>query len=112
VLTYLYERASSISFYSAEPVLIEIKVKEEQIAKRTGLSIRAVSQAIIRLKLTAQSEFPDTEMFSRIRLRPACMFYCTVKRGSLCRAARTLMVCATKTATVRISLHRRKRERN
>jgi DNA-binding MarR family transcriptional regulator len=50
ILAYLYERASSISFYSKDAVLIEIKVKEEQIAKRTGLSVWAVSKGINALE--------------------------------------------------------------
>ncbi len=51
VLVYLYERASSISFYSTEAVLIEIKVQEEKIAERTGICVRAVSLAIISLEV-------------------------------------------------------------
>ena len=50
VLAYLYERASSISFYSAEAVLIEIKIKEQTIAKKTGISQAAVSKAIRSLE--------------------------------------------------------------
>lgn len=50
VLIYFYERAAAVSFYSEKEVLIEIKVKEETVAERTGLSIRAVSYAIATLE--------------------------------------------------------------
>jgi ribosomal protein L37AE/L43A len=46
VLSYLYERASSVSFFSEKPVVIELKVSQETIAERTKLSLWAVSQAI------------------------------------------------------------------
>jgi len=50
VLTYLYERASSISFYSKSEVFLEIHVSQQTIAKRTGLSENAVSSAVVELE--------------------------------------------------------------
>jgi hypothetical protein len=50
VLIYFYERAAAVSFYSEKEVLIEIKVKEETVAERTGLSMRSVSYAIATLE--------------------------------------------------------------
>ena len=50
VLLYFYERAAAVSFYSEKEILIEIKVKEETVAERTGLSLRAVSYAIATLE--------------------------------------------------------------
>jgi hypothetical protein len=49
VLLYLYERANRISFFSEQPVLIEVPVSEKKIAKRTEHSERAVRQAIAAL---------------------------------------------------------------
>src|SRR6185369_11218877 len=46
VLCYLYDRASSISFYSEKPVVIELRISQETIAERTQLSLWAVSQAV------------------------------------------------------------------
>src|SRR5580704_2461336 len=48
VLLYLYELANERSYYSeAEvPMLIEVPVKEEKIAERTGCSLRSVRLAI------------------------------------------------------------------
>src|ERR1700681_2416144 len=50
VLTYFFERANSISFYSASAVIIEIHVREKVIAARTGLSEDTVSDAIVSLE--------------------------------------------------------------
>ncbi len=50
VLIYFYERAAAVSFYSEKEILIEIKVKEETVAERTDLSLRAVSYAIASLE--------------------------------------------------------------
>jgi hypothetical protein len=50
VLCYLYEFASTISFYSSEPVVIQLKVSQEKIAEKTGLSLRAVPAAIQELE--------------------------------------------------------------
>jgi len=50
VLAYLYEFASGISFYSSEPVVIELKVSQGKIAEKTGLSLRAVPAAIQELE--------------------------------------------------------------
>ena len=50
VLCYLYELASGISFYSDKPVVIELKVSQEKIAEKTGLSLRAVPGAIQELE--------------------------------------------------------------
>lgn len=50
VLIYFYERAAAVSFYSEKEVLIEIKVKEETVAERTGLGVRTVCRAIETLE--------------------------------------------------------------
>lgn len=50
VLIYLYERAAAVSFYSEKEILIEIKVKEETVAERTGLGVRTVIRAIETLE--------------------------------------------------------------
>jgi hypothetical protein len=51
VLSYFYERANTVSFFSAKAVFIEVKVREQILAKRTGLSVRAVETAIISLEV-------------------------------------------------------------
>jgi hypothetical protein len=51
VLSYLYERANTVSFFSSKAVFIEVKVREQILAKRTGLSVRAVETAIISLEV-------------------------------------------------------------
>lgn len=50
VLVYLYQRAEHFSFYSDKPIVIEIPVREEMIAEKTGLNRDTVSQAIISLE--------------------------------------------------------------
>jgi hypothetical protein len=50
VLVYLYERAEGFSFYSHDPVVIKIEVKEETIATRTGLNRSNVSRSLIPLE--------------------------------------------------------------
>lgn len=50
VLVYLYERAEGFSFYSHDPVVIKIQVKEETIAARTGLHRSNVSRSFIPLE--------------------------------------------------------------
>jgi hypothetical protein len=50
VLTYFFERANSISFYSSAAVLIQISVQEKTIALRTGLNRSTVSEAIVSLE--------------------------------------------------------------
>jgi hypothetical protein len=50
ILAYLYERANSISFRSNEVVLIEVKIREETIARKTRLSLWAVSKGINALQ--------------------------------------------------------------
>ena len=50
VLVYLYERAEGFSFYSHDPVVIKLQVKEETIAARTGLHRTNVSRSLIPLE--------------------------------------------------------------
>jgi hypothetical protein len=50
VLIYFYERAAAVSFYSEKEILIEIKVKVETVAERTGLGVRTVCRSIETLE--------------------------------------------------------------
>jgi hypothetical protein len=50
VLVYLFERAEGFSFYSHDPVVIKLQVKEETIASRTGLDRSNVSRSLIPLE--------------------------------------------------------------
>jgi hypothetical protein len=50
VMLYLYDRANAVHIFCKDEVVIEIKVREETIAERTGLGRPAVSQAIRTLE--------------------------------------------------------------
>jgi hypothetical protein len=50
VLAYLYEFASSFSFHSSQPIVIELRVSQEKIAEKTGLALRSVPGAIQELE--------------------------------------------------------------
>lgn len=50
VLTYFFERANSISFYSQSAVVIEIHVQQKTVAERTGLDEDTVSRAVNSLE--------------------------------------------------------------
>src|ERR1700742_3108348 len=50
LLAYLYQRAGQISFYSSSTVMIEVPEREEKLAEKTGLSVRAVELAILSLE--------------------------------------------------------------
>ena len=86
VLCYLYELASGISFYSEKPVVIELKVSQEKIAEKTGLSLRAVPGSIQELEADhciKVERFRDEET-GQVKLNVYLLLHSTTQEPLVC----------------------------